>query len=70
MRRYVFDRIRTGSFLNAVLSNDLRTAVRRADPFNKHRLVGIIEFCENVLPPNAWGSEKHVDGWVMKEPLT
>lgn len=64
MKRYLFDRIEPGSFLMAVLVNDLKEAVGRADHINKQRLGDIVMFCANGLPNIAWGSKEKVEKWL------
>jgi hypothetical protein len=47
---YAFERILPGSFLQAVLCNDLRQAVRRADPDSAAGLFRLVRFLDTVLP--------------------
>lgn len=54
----------TGSFLRAVLDNNLRLAVGRADEKNRHALPQIVEFLVNWAPMAAWGGEELVDRWT------
>jgi hypothetical protein len=53
----------TGSFLYAVLSNDLELAVGHADDVNKFRLADYINFLRSCAPTNCWGSPEKVDAW-------
>lgn len=69
MHRYLFDNIEPGSFLMAVLCNDLREAVSRADHINKYKLADTVAFCAIVLPIGAWGSEERVSEWLSKREL-
>ncbi len=64
MKMFLFDRIEPGSFLTAVLCNDLRGAIGRADHINKRKICDIVSFCMNVLPAVAWGSEDRVRSWL------
>jgi len=64
MRNYLFHRIEPGSFLAAVLCNDLRGAVGSADRINKQALTEIVQFCMWALPSNAWGSTERVAAWL------
>lgn len=64
MQRYLFDKIEPGSFLTAVLCNDLREAISRADSINKYKLADTVTFCMMVLPIGAWGSEEKVNAWL------
>ena len=61
-----------GSFLTAVLCNDLMGAVGSADAHNIRALKAISTFVYNRIPADAWGSAEkmrvyadHV--WAMKE---
>lgn len=56
LKRYIYDYIPTGSFLEAVLANDLYTAIVHADPVNIIRLDQIVRFITNEFPRNAYGS--------------
>jgi hypothetical protein len=62
--RYLLAGIEPGGFLVAVLANDLRAAVQRADPINQHALAAHIDFLCTAAPAAAWGSYAHVQGWV------
>ena len=64
LMRYVSRRIPTGSFLEAVLTNNLREAVRRADARNILCLPGIVRYCWWELPANCWGSPEAVRQWL------
>lgn len=52
-----------GSFLTALLSNDLRDAVCRADDVNRLRLRDIVVFLVNDAPADCWGSPEKVAAW-------
>ena len=54
----------TGSFLHAVLTNDLFDACGRADDNNERALPDICRLIYNHLPSDCWGSEKIVAGWL------
>lgn len=64
LNNYVKNRIPTGGFLHAVLSNDLTMACMKADDRNKYRLFEIIQYIYNDLPSNCWGSPEKVDTWL------
>ena len=60
-----FDRRRpTGSFLHAVLCNDLMNACSRADCYNIVLLPAIMSYIYNNLPVNCYGSPKIVKEWL------
>lgn len=67
LKGYVNDRIETGSFLRAVLENDLFGAMGRADNENKYRINEICLFIYNELPSNCWGSKEKVNNWLNKK---
>lgn len=58
--RYVNQKIMPGSFLQAVLCNDLFGAMGRADSNNRAALYSIVQYIYNELPSNSWGSAKIV----------
>ena len=62
--RYVKDKIPTGGFLEAVLSNDLVGAVGRADSINIQRIPEIVKYIYNNLPSNCWGDSETVSKWL------
>jgi hypothetical protein len=62
--RYINDGVPTGSFLQAVLSNDLMDAMGRADIESRMDLFEISQFVYNKMPSASWGSRKRVDEWI------
>jgi hypothetical protein len=66
MRLYIEDRVETGGFLRAVLSNDLRTACERADAENQRALFDIVAWIYNNAPSNCWGSTAAVAAWIAR----
>jgi hypothetical protein len=57
---YVQRRENPGSFLTAVLSNDLFEAIGRADENSLASLKGIVGYIYNELPGDVWGSREKV----------
>lgn len=53
--RFWLENKKPGSFLEAVLTNDLVNAVFRADDENLKQLKEIVAYCYNNLPHNIWG---------------
>lgn len=53
-----------GSFLTAVLSNDLIGAVQRGDKINRIALSGYVEFLTDFVDPDAYGSFQKVSDWI------
>ena len=65
--RYVNDRIPTGGFLHAVLTDRLFDAVGRADKENLAALRDIVTYIYNELPSDCWGSEAKVHNWLYSD---
>lgn len=61
---YIKNHIRPGSFLYAVLCNDLYGAVSAADPCNLGAIPAYIGFLRNYLPSCAWGNVEKVERWL------
>lgn len=64
LRRYIALGIPPGSFLEAVLSNDLKNAFGRADDENRRRLFEWVRFLYNYAPTGCWGSPDTVKDWI------
>lgn len=64
--RYVKHGIPTGSFLNAVLENNLKEAVGRADHHAILNLKDIVIYLYNDVPSTCWGSPEKVKNWHLK----
>lgn len=56
--------IRPGSFLCAVLQNDLVDACRRADPVSAWGLQAIVSFLDNFAPAPSYGSPAAFEAWI------
>ena len=67
LRRYFENRIPPGSFLTAVLSNDLMGAAGRADDVNRHRLLDYCTFLYSYAPRGSFGSPEAVRDWLNME---
>lgn len=64
LRRYLEHGIAPGSFMVALLSNNLKEAVGRADSMNRLKIVEWVEWLTQYAPSAAWGSEERVRAWV------
>ena len=64
LRRYIENGIAPGSFLTAILCNDLRGACAQADDVNRHRLCDYMQFLYSYAPAGCWGSEDRFRTWV------
>ena len=63
MIMYIGRGIKPGSFLSAVLRNDLRSACHCADSTNRHLLFEYVFFLYNYAPGGCWGSEEKFEAW-------
>jgi hypothetical protein len=70
IRRYVDDRLQPGSFLTAVICNDLNEAVSRADDDNFRNLGAIVAYFYNETPGGCWGSKAKMQQWLNPEDNT
>lgn len=68
--RYADHHVPTGSFLKAVLDNDLRRAVFQADDDNLRDLREIVMYAHWELPGACWGSPEAVRAWLEQTPPT
>lgn len=64
LARYLFDRVRPGGFLLAVLHNDLAEAVNRMNPGSLEALRSLVLFLHDFAPANSWGSSALVEAWL------
>ena len=66
LREYVLDHLSPGSFLRAVLENDLVAAVAKAPPWQTFE--GLREICEHIwkLPSFCWGNKALVEAWLER----
>lgn len=65
LNMFVNHRIRPGNFLCAVLRNDLRDAIGRADEWTLSRLRDIVSYCHMNLPMMCWGSREKFEAWLV-----
>ena len=64
LMRYLVHGIQPGSFMLAVLSNDLQEACMRADDSNRYRLFDYVSWLYSYAPQGSWGSEDRVIEWM------
>lgn len=62
--RYIVDGIRTGSFLQACLENNIGDAHRRADAHGLQRIGDIVGFVTVYVPAAGLGSHAAVELWI------
>jgi len=67
LAKYVYERVPPGGFLQAVLINDLISAVAQADEENIEKIPAYIEFVYNHIPHAAWGTPKKVNDWIINK---
>jgi hypothetical protein len=67
IERYVEQRIIPGDFLQAVICNDLKEAVGRADDENMDNLPAYVAYFYNKAPSECWGSKEKMKRWVGEE---
>ena len=68
LTRYFLYAFEPGSFLRAVLSNDLYSSVARADTFNQPALADIVKWLIDNAPDGSWGHEDYYQEWINKGP--
>ena len=66
--RYMEEGIPPGSFLSAVINNDLREACSRADDTNKLALHSYVMWFYNWAPVGTWGHPDAVRDWCQPLP--
>ena len=64
IRRYVMHGVPPGSFLTAVLSNDLKESYARADDDNAASMRGWVRFLYNFCPSHCHGAPDAVASWI------
>jgi hypothetical protein len=64
IERYTVQRIKPGSFLQAVICNDLQRAVGLADEENMHNLPAFCHYFYFEAPSKCWGSPEKMDAWL------
>jgi len=63
---YIENGIKPGDFLTAVICNDLREAVGRADDENMQNLTAFVGYFYNEAPGRCWGSPEKMKEWIAK----
>jgi hypothetical protein len=64
IERYVQHGAPPSHFLGAVLENDLKEAVNRADLTNLPAIPAIVAYLYNKVPMACWGSRENVNNWL------
>ena len=66
VKLYIERGIPPGSFLTAIICNDLREACGRADYINQHRIFEIVRWFWNEAPSPCWGSAERMKSWMAQ----
>lgn len=66
-RIYIEEHQQPGSFLSAVICNDLKETFARADDTNQRRMYDIVNFFYCEAPSECWGSEEAMAKWLSGE---
>ena len=64
--RYIVDGIPPGSFLTALMANDLVETLGRADYMNKGLVPNYVEWFYQHAPSPCWGSYSRVNEWQKR----
>ena len=64
--RYTDNEIPPGDFLTAVINNDLKEAVGRADDQNMLLLPNYIRWFYNYAPSGCWGFPGAMEEWISR----
>lgn len=64
---YIENRIPPGSFVTAVIRNDLRGAVGQADHINLQCLPTIVGWFYHCAPAPCWGSKEAMENWLRPQ---
>lgn len=68
LERWIVHGTPPGDFLTAVLNNDLREAIGRADDENMRNLPAFVAYLYNEAPGQCWGSPEKVELWRGTQP--
>ena len=64
IERYVEHHIEPSGFMQALLCNDLREAVMRADGMNVAHIPHWVSWMVSNLPRESWGSPERYHAWL------
>ena len=68
LQNYFCHHLRPGSFLEAVIVNDLKASCMLADETNRHHLWDYIHLFQAHAPTEAWGSPIRFNEWIAEAP--
>lgn len=61
---YLTQGIQPGSFLEGILSNNLKMACGSADRWNRSLIYDYVHFLYNYVPAICWGSPENYQQWM------
>lgn len=64
IHRYIYEGIKPGGFLSAVIENNLIQAVSHADDENIKLIPQYVSYFYNEAPSACWGNRYNVDTWI------
>lgn len=64
---YIKNHIPVGSFLQAVICNNLAEAVGQADQDNLQNLPAFVNYFYNIAPSICWKSLESYNSWINKK---
>lgn len=67
LKRYIEYGIPPGSFMMAILTNDLKEACGCADHINQGLIFQTVAWLWNEFPSTAWGSPEKVVSWMANK---
>ena len=68
INRFVEYGLEPGSFVKAVLSNDLAGAFNAADTDSEAGIRDILKYVRWEIPAESWGSPAKVEAWLNSKP--
>ncbi|MGD8305123.1 MAG: hypothetical protein PVF17_00585 [Ignavibacteria bacterium] len=68
LRNYLNFGTKPGSFLTALLANDLKNAVTKADDENILLIREYVRWLIFNAPDESWGTYDKVNAWIKEEP--
>ena len=64
LKRYIEHHLPPGSFLTAVITNNLKEAVMNADHWNLGNIPAYVNYLYNHAPSQCWGSPARMTAWL------
>lgn len=64
IKNYIEQGVPCGSFVKAVICNDLKETCAQADAVNKYEIFNIVSWFCNKAPSACWGSQACYNHWI------